>query len=74
MSDIVSALADRSGIPLNAKKKYTRGMEVEETSSPLTGREALEAAKARAKGGEKGCQSPTRHLQLIVGWGEGRAT
>ena len=53
MSDIVSALADHSGIPLNVKKKYAGDVEVEETSSPLTGREALEAAKSRAKGGKK---------------------
>jgi len=74
MSDFVSALADRSGIPLNVKKKYAGDVEVKETSSPLTGREALEAAKSRAKGGGKGLQSPTMQLQVIVGRGEGRAT
>ena len=74
MSDFVSALADRSGIPLNVKKKYAGDVEVKETSSPLTGREALEAAKLRAKGGGKGLQSPTMQLQVIVGHGDGRAT
>lgn len=64
MSDIVSALADRSGIPLNVKKKYAGDVEVEETSSPLTGREALEAAKSRAKGGKKAVSLPLSGFSL----------
>ena len=74
MLDFVNALADRSRIPLNLTKKYAGDVEVEESSSLLTGREALEAAKSRAKEGGKGRQSPTMQLQVIVGHGEGRAT
>lgn len=48
-------------------------MEDEETSSPQTGRLALQAVKLRANGGGKGRQSPTMQLQVIVGRGEGRA-
>ena len=74
MSDIVSALADRSGVHLNVKKNYAEDVEVEETDSPLTARRALEAAKALSKGEEKGRKSPTMQLQIIVGRGEGKAT
>lgn len=61
MSDIVTALANCSRIPLNVKK-YTGDVEEEETSNPLTERLALEAVKSRANGGGKGRQSPTIQL------------
>ena len=62
ISDIVTALANCSRIPLNVKKKYTGDVEEEETSNPLTERLALEAVKSRANGGGKGRQSPTIQL------------
>ena len=74
MSDIVTALGERSGVNLNLKRTYAGDKEVGESSIPLTAREALEAAKTRARGAVTGSQSPTMQLQVIVGRGEGRAT
>lgn len=74
MSDIVTALGERSRVPLNLKRTYAADKEVAESSSPLTGREALEAAIARARVSVTSSQSPTMQLQVLVGQGEGRAT
>ena len=74
MADIVTALGERSGVPLKLKRTYAGDKEVGERSSTLTGRQALEAAKARARGPVTGSQSPTMQLQVIVERGEGRAT
>jgi len=74
IADVVTALGERSGVPLTLKRTYTGDKEVEESRSPLNGREALEAAKARARGGVTSRQSPTMQLQVIVRRGEGRAT
>jgi len=74
MADIVSALGERSGVSLNLTRIYAGDKEVAESSIPLTGREALEAAKARARGAVTSSQSPTMQLKVIVGRGEGRAT
>jgi len=48
IADVVTTLGERSGVPLTLKRTYTGDKEVEESRSPLNGREALEAAKARA--------------------------
>lgn len=74
MADIVTALGERSGVSLNLKRTYAGDKEVGESIIPLTGREALEAAKTRARGAVTSSQSPTMQLQVIVGRGEGRAT
>lgn len=74
IADIVTALDEHSEAPLNLKRTYVGDKEVGESSGPVNGREALEAAKATARGGVTSSQSPTMQLQVIVGRGEERAT
>ena len=73
LNDILIALSQRSAVPLKLKKTYLGDKEVAETSETQNAREALEAAKERARRGTANL-SPTMQIQMVVGPGEGRAT
>ena len=71
--DVVPALEQRSGITLNLKKSYLGDKEITASTQEQTGRDALEVAKARAHS-HTANQTPTQHIQIVVGYGEGRTT
>lgn len=71
--DVVAALEQRSGLTLNLKKSYLGDKEIADCTKEQTGRHALEAAKAKAHSPTAN-QTPTQHIQIVVGYGEGRAT
>lgn len=73
LNDIVAALGQRSAEPLKLKKTYLGDKEVAENNEPQTARQALQAAKERARS-RTANKSPTLHIQMVVGHGEGRAT
>ena len=73
LDDTVSALGQQSAVPLTLKKTYMGNKEVEERIEPPNAREALEAAKERARRGTANV-SPTMKIQMVVGPGEGRLT
>ena len=73
LNDIVTAFGQQSAVPLKFKKTYLGNKEVEETNEPQNAREALEAAKERARRGTA-TVSPTMKIQMVVGPGDGRAT
>ena len=73
LDDIVNALGQQSAVPLTLKKTYVGNKEVEERIEPQNAREALEAAKERARRGTANV-SPTMKIQMVVGPGEGRLT
>ena len=72
LDDIVNALGQQSAVPLTLKT-YVGNKEVEERIEPQNAREALEAAKERARRGTANV-SPTMKIQMVVGPGEGRLT
>ena len=71
--DVVAALEQRSGITLKLKKSYLGDQELTGSTQEQTGRDALEAAKAKAHS-HTANQTPTQHVQIVVGYGKGRAT
>lgn len=71
--DVVAALEKRSGITLHLKKSYLGEKEITGSTQEQRGRDALEAAKAKAHS-HTANQTPTQHIQIVVGHGEGRAT
>ena len=73
LDDTVNALGQQSAVPLKLKKTYVGNKEVEEKIEPQNAREALEAAKERARRGTANV-SPTMKIQMVVGPGEGRLT
>ena len=73
LDDIVNALGQQSAVPLTLKKTYEGNKEVEERIEPQNAREALEAAKERARRATANV-SPTMKIQMVVGPGEGRLT
>ena len=73
LDDIVNALGQQSAVPLTLKKTYVGNKEVEERIEPQNAREALEAAKERARRATANV-SPTMKIQMVVGPGEGRLT
>lgn len=73
INDLVTAFTESGSEPLKLDKTYLGDKEVAEKSMPLDGREALEAAKQRARSGMT-IKSPTLQLQIVVGRGQGRAT
>ena len=73
LDDTVNALGRQSAVPLKLKKTYVGNKEVEERIEPQNAREALEAAKERARRGTANV-SPTMKIQMVVGPGEGRLT
>lgn len=72
INDIYAALSQHSTVPLALKKSYLGDQELSERSIPQSAREALEAAKERAR--RRTIQYPTVKLEIVVGRGEGRAT
>lgn len=51
INNIVTAFGQHSNVPLELKKTYLGDKEIAESSMPQNGREALEAAKERARRG-----------------------
>ena len=73
LNDIVTALNQQSDVPLKLKKTYLGDKEVAERREPQNAREALEAAKERARGRTANV-SASMKIQMAAGHGEGRAT
>jgi len=57
--DVVAALKQRSGLRLNFKKSYLGDQKITDCTQDLTGRDALEAAKAKAHS-QTANQTPTQ--------------
>lgn len=73
LNDIVAALGQQSAVPLKLEKTYQGDKEVAENNDPQNAREALQAAKERARSRTPN-KSPTLQIQMVVGHGEGRVT
>lgn len=73
LNDVISALGEQSTVPLTLKKSYLGDKEVAESNEPQTARQALQAAKERARS-KTANKTPTMQIQIVVGHGEGRAT
>ena len=71
MDDVLAALSGLSGVELVTRRSFLGDREV--STEHLRGKYALEAAKARAHG-RAGHVTPTLQAELLVGYGEGRAT
>lgn len=73
INDIDTAFGQHSAVPLTFKKTYLGNKEIAESVVPQNAREALEAAKERARR-KTANDSPTMKLEIVVGHGDGRAT
>ena len=69
MNEVVTALERQREVEIKPQNAFNGDGEV--TTEALTGKDALEAAKAREHGANN--PTPTLHVQIIVGHGEGRA-
>lgn len=67
--DFERALSEQSAVGLSVSKAFSGTTEVPSSSSHLTGRAALEAAKQR-----KSAKQMTLQSEIIIGDGQGRAT
>lgn len=72
IEEVWSAFSHQEGLQLKTKNSYVGNKEAQPLQ--LTGRVAINAAKARAHGKCVDQVIPTMEVEMVVGLGEGRAT